>query len=131
MNLVMIDDNEVDQMIYRRIVERSGLVAELMQFTDPHEALDYLVGDPETCPDLILLDINMPGMDGFEFLDKATNMLGAKMCPVFVMLTTSLDPRDEERARRFEVVKDFLNKPLTVSTLEHISHLCRGTRKSA
>jgi CheY-like chemotaxis protein len=72
-------------------------------------------------PSLVLLDINMPKIDGFEFLEIVTADLAGRMCPVIVMLTTSLDPRDEERARRHEVVRDFHNKPLTEDLLEHLA----------
>ena len=119
--LMMIDDNAIDQMMYKRIVSRSNLVDHLIQFTDAREALDYLVDQANDRPSLILLDINMPGMDGFEFLDMATARLGAEMCPVIVMLTTSLNPQDETRARGYAVVHDFLNKPLTQALLEALA----------
>lgn len=112
-SLMLVDDNEFDQMMYKRIVDRSGLVANLLQFTDPEKALDHLRDPAIDMPSLVLLDINMPKIDGFEFLDIVTNDLGTRMCPVIVMLTTSLDPRDEERARKHDVVRDFYNKPLT------------------
>lgn len=119
--LMLIDDSDVDQMIYARISKKSGLVGSLMQFLDASKALDHLC-DPNTeRPDLILLDINMPGMDGFEFLDAAARRIEGMLCPVIVMLTTSLNPRDRERAARFEIVKDFLNKPLTVEHLKMLS----------
>ena len=112
-SLMLVDDNEFDQMMYKRIVDRSGVVANLLQFTDPAKALDHLRDPATDMPSLVLLDINMPKIDGFEFLDIVTNDLGTRMCPVIVMLTTSLDPRDEERARKHDVVRDFYNKPLT------------------
>jgi len=111
--LMMIDDNEVDQMLYKRIVSRSGLVGELVSFLDAEEALDYLRNPGTVAPDLILLDINMPGMDGFAFLDAVTGGFDISFVPVVVMLTTSLDPADAERAQSYEVVRDFQNKPLT------------------
>ena len=119
--LMLIDDSSFDQMIYRRIAEKSGLVRDLLQFVDATEALTEL-SDPATrMPDLILLDINMPKMDGFEFLEEATRRFGVDLCPIIVMLTTSLYPKDEERAKSFKVVHDFLNKPLTQ---DHLRGLC-------
>lgn len=121
--IMLIDDNTFDQQMYARIINRSDLVNSLLQFTDAKEAADYLMTPDVPMPSIVLLDVNMPGMDGFEFLDVVTTALGDAMCPVIVMLTTSLNPSDERRARQFDAVRDFLNKPLTQSLLEHISHL--------
>lgn len=122
-SLMLVDDNEFDQMMYKRIVDRSGLVENLLQFTDPQKALDCLFDPAVEMPSLVLLDINMPKIDGFEFLEIVTSDLAERMCPVIVMLTTSLDPRDEERARRHDVVRDFHNKPLTEALLESLASL--------
>lgn len=123
--LMLIDDSTFDQMIYRRIAEKSGLVNTLLQYTNPEEALEYLFDVQNPRPSLILLDINMPQMDGFEFLEAATEKVGIELCPVVVMLTTSLNPKDAQRAKRFELVRDFLNKPLTHDQLRALSHLVR------
>lgn len=121
--LMMIDDSTFDQMIYQRIATKSGLVEHLLQFLDATDAIAYLA-DPETPnPDIILLDINMPRMDGFEFLEAVTQKFGVDICPVVVMLTTSLNPKDEERAMSFQVVRDFLNKPLTQDQLRELCEM--------
>lgn len=122
-SLMLVDDNEFDQMMYKRIVNRSSLVDKLIQFTDPEEALDCLFDESIEMPSLVLLDINMPKIDGFEFLEIVSRDLGERMCPVIVMLTTSLDPRDEDRARQHEIVRDFHNKPLTEALLAHLASL--------
>lgn len=121
--LMLIDDSDIDQMIYRRIAEKSGLVKHLTQYLDARKALADLNDPAREKPDLILLDINMPWMDGFEFLEAATRDLGAELCPIIVMLTTSLNPKDESRAKSFEVVRDFLNKPLTLRQLTALSQM--------
>lgn len=121
--LMLIDDSDIDQMIYRRIINKSNMVGELVQFTEAPDALTFLQEPTTKKPDLILLDINMPGMDGFEFLEAATDKLDVLNCPVIVMLTTSLNPKDEERARSYDLVHDFLNKPLTVDHLRSLGEL--------
>lgn len=118
---VLIDDEEIDQRQYTRVMERSGLVEEVLTFTYADQALDHLKANKALEVDLILLDINMPRMNGFEFLTRATDELGAHFAKsVVVMLTTSLNPGDRERAESFPVVKDYINKPLTVEHLQNI-----------
>ena len=123
--LMVIDDDHVDQILYARIAERAGVVGKLLPFFLAQDALDYLVAGTDPQPDLILLDINMPVMDGFEFLDAATAQLGEDFCPIVIMLTTSIDPRDKSRAEALAVVKDFLNKPLTEQILRELAALTK------
>lgn len=125
--LMLIDDNEDDQMVYRRIIKRSGLVENFHQFFLAEEALTFL--RDQACPaiDAILLDINMPGMDGFQFLEAATNEFGDSFARVaVVMLTTSLLEDDKQRASQYAIVKDYLNKPLEQAHLEKIDRMLRG-----
>ena len=122
-----IDDERFDQRLYRRIMERSGIVKNVLSFRMAEDALTYLKTPDRAPVDVIFLDINMPQMNGFEFLERATEDLGDDFTKcVVIMLTTSLDPRDMERARRFEVVKDYLNKPLTVDDLTRVAGLLRA-----
>ncbi len=122
--LMLIDDNEIDHMLCARIVRRSGLVGDLVAYVDAEEALAHL-RDPASPPvDAILLDINMPRMNGFEFLEAATGELGTRFARVvIVMLTTSLDPKDMQRSDRCALVRDYFNKPLLVDHLHKLAEL--------
>ena len=123
-NVMSIDDESFDQLLYKRIMERSGLIKNVISFQLAEEALSYLKSKHREEIDAILLDINMPGMDGFEFLERMTSELGTMVSTtIVVMLTTSLDPEDESRARSFEVVKAFFRKPLTVDAFREIVDL--------
>lgn len=127
--VVMIDDETFDQHIYKRILERSGLVERSLSFLGADLALEYFLAHPEEQIDAIFLDINMPRMDGFEFLEAATKTLGpnfAKVC--IVMLTTSLDDNDRTRAMSFDIVRDFLNKPLTLEDVQRVADIIRAER---
>ena len=119
--LMLIDDNAIDQKMYQRIIARSNCVNHVTACLSALEALEYLADPANPRIDVILLDINMPRLDGFQFLEEATQRFGTDFAKlVVVMLTTSLDPRDAERASRFDVVRDFLNKPLTQEHLTKI-----------
>lgn len=118
--LMIIDDDEVDQMMYRRIIQRSGVANSILQFSLAADALEYLRQPDREEIDLIVLDINMPIMNGFEFLEAATKEFGVCFTKaIVVMMTTSINSEDVARARSFGVVKDFLNKPLTIEAIKN------------
>ena len=123
---LLIDDEVIDQRMYTRILMRSGLMEELKCFELAIDALEYLKSDAAPKVDVIFLDINMPLMDGFEFLEAAQVALGpdyAKM--VVAMLTTSLNPADEARARSFEVVRKYIVKPLKLHHVAEVAELLK------
>lgn len=120
--LMLIDDESFDQKLYQRVIARSGLVGEVLSYLYADTALAYLQSPGRKAVDVILLDINMPRMNGFEFLDAAVHSLGPSFARVVVvMLTTSLDPRDRDRAAAYPVVRRFIPKPLTVEHLHQIA----------
>ncbi len=127
---MMIDDNILDHTLYRFLIERTGLVEELVSMLDAREALTYLAKNHEKI-DLILLDINMPGMSGFDFLEEVREMLGDEFTkPIIIMLTTSMDPKDIDRASRYQMVKDYCNKPLSEQNIEEFARLVAGSQGS-
>jgi len=129
---MIIDDEEFDQRIYKRTIDRTGLVENLFSFLAADHAIDFLAENQDMEIDVIFLDINMPRMNGFEFLEQAAARFGPKFAKVcIVMLTTSLDPRDQARAAEFEVVKNFLNKPLTLDHVKEVAELVKQFRVNA
>ena len=128
-HVLLIDDADIDQRLYRRMLERSEMVDEVQSFYYADEALDYLRANRAVEVDVIFLDINMPRMNGFEFLEAAIDEFGDAFARVvIVMLTTSLHPADRVRAEEFSVVRDFINKPLTVDHVRHAAELLRSIR---
>ncbi len=121
-NMLLIDDDEVDQLSYRRTLARSALIGGYLGFRCPGRALDHL-RDPNTPnPDVILLDVNMPRMSGLEFLDTATLELGPEFVgAIYIMLTLPLDTELHDRIAAFDTVKAFLPKPLTPDHLQEIA----------
>lgn len=123
--ILLIDDNSGDNHFHEIIIKEAGSSDHIQIATDGRSALDYIIksGEPNQSesfpkPDIIYLDINMPGMNGFDFLEeykKLDEKLKAKA--VIIMLTTSLNPDDKIKAMTYKEVKEFQNKPLTVEAL--------------
>jgi CheY-like chemotaxis protein len=119
--VLIIEDDEATNFLTVRTLQKSGVVNQIVVRNDGKQALEYLAnvggvdkdGRPVLKPNLILLDINMPGMDGWEFLEEYKKLEStAKGDVILVMLTTSLNQDDEERAKNIKEINDFINKPL-------------------
>jgi CheY-like chemotaxis protein len=112
--VMLIDDSDVDLLYGRLMIERAGIAQAVHGFVSAREALLHLQRPEGHEVDLVLLDINMPGMNGFDFL-AAYEALDARQRPqcVVVMLTSSPDPDDRARAFSHSVVKGYVTKPMT------------------
>lgn len=122
--LLLIDDQPDDQYLYQRIIKKSGMVETLHQFLLAREAIEFLAAEDRPTIDAIFLDINMPEMDGFEFLEAATQRFGGDFAKVgVIMLTTSLAPSDRERANSYPIVKAYINKPLEKEHLNMVADM--------
>ena len=111
--VMLIDDNDADLLYTRIVLERSGAAQEVLAFESARDALAALAAQPGPDVDLILLDINMPGMSGFDFLRSYEQLPPAQRGrTVVVMLTSSPDPADREHAASFGSVKGYVVKPL-------------------
>ncbi|SFQ67381.1 response regulator [Hymenobacter arizonensis] len=115
--VLLVDDDPTTNYLHRKLLNKLGVVEHILTALNGVEAMALVNAqchdDFRTCPDLILLDVNMPLMNGFEFLDAYHSLPTSQQCAkVVVMLTTSLHPRDVERAHHLPV-SGFLTKPLT------------------
>lgn len=119
-SILLIDDDEPTNFLNRRLLEELHCARNIHVIQKAQEALEYLKKITENenentlFPDLIFLDINMPAMDGWEFLEAYKKIIskGATRIPL-IMLTTSLNPEDEQKARESSEVNGFKSKPLT------------------
>ena len=125
--LMLIDDNEADTFLCRLMIEEARLADNLLVFNVAEDALAYLRNNPGPI-DAILLDIRMPRMSGFEFIEAALAEFGSAFAKVvIVMLTTSLDINDKMKAEQFGVVKGYFEKPLSQAQLETIAAMVSGS----
>lgn len=124
--VLLVEDDEIVNYYNEFTLKEAGFAKEIVVTTNGREGLDYLdkalTGEEGyKMPDLILLDINMPVMDGFEFLEAYEDEdFHGRAKALVVMLTTSLHPQDQERAAAFESVSAYLYKPLLADKLKEI-----------
>jgi CheY-like chemotaxis protein len=114
-NLIMlVDDNKIDLFIHTEIIKQISSRATCMNFNFAGDALLYLSNKKDNWPNIILLDIHMPIMNGFDFLSqykKFPNNLRA-VCKI-IMLSSSLNPNDQEKIKQESEVFAFIEKPLS------------------
>ncbi|MDR6941965.1 CheY-like chemotaxis protein [Mucilaginibacter pocheonensis] len=115
----MIDDNYIDNFVTRRILESSNFAEEIIVSQSPAEAI-RLLRDGDIIPDVIFLDIRMPIMSGFEFLQEYDALPINKNDIKIFMLSSSLDPTDMKESLSNKYITQFIHKPLTVKALEEI-----------
>lgn len=129
MCILFIDDDEPTNFLNKLIVDEMRCAEHVQIVHSGREALDYLTqsgayknnNNHYPRPDLIFLDINMPGMDGWEFLDHYKKLPdNQKGNIVMVMLTTSLNPDDAKAAQQYDEISGFENKPLQQNVIEKI-----------
>lgn len=122
----IIDDDKIYVNLVKKIIEIKHLSENLLIFKNGLEALDYFKVilsnmSEEKLPDIIFLDLNMPVMDGWEFLGefiKIKNNFDKKI--TLYVVSSSIDPRDLERAKSFNMVTDYLIKPIELKKFEKI-----------
>lgn len=118
--IIQIDDDFINNMANERLIKKIGIPHAVTSFLDPTEALVFLAQTEEEF-DFILLDINMPKINGWEFLDRYEKF--EKKFPI-LMFTSSNDPNDLKKAKQSKLLLDFYEKPLTVLKMKDILQKC-------
>lgn len=120
----IIDDDPIFVFGAKRIMQFADFCTAFMIFHNGEEALNNLksiIVAGEKLPDMILLDLNMPIMDGWQFLDEFTKIKTEKKITIYI-ITSSIDPADVTRSKAYQNVNNYIVKPITMETLKQLLH---------
>ncbi len=128
LRFLVVDDNKIDQLVSRQLLKTKFGITDVTPASNGNEALEWLAAHAkdENCAGVIvLLDIKMPEMDGFTFLEAFDRLEeGVKNNTRIIMVSSTLDPVDIERAEKHKQVKKLLTKPLPIVELtEYLTSL--------
>ncbi len=127
-HILCVDDDPIALLIIKRVIKKYSFAEKVECANDGQQAIDYLkmhsqkTGDTESSvPDLVLLDLNMPVMNGWEFLNEYKESISKKIPELKIaILSSSIDPNDKERSGKYPNVLGFYSKPLSREDLEDI-----------
>lgn len=123
--MLVIDDDEINVFIIKKLVEKTGYIVSLTAKSNGQLALDYLtalVAKGETFPHLILVDINMPLVNGWEFLEIYEKLNMPEQTHMY-MVSSSVYENDIEKAKSYQAIKGFISKPLSLGRLTELLQL--------
>ncbi len=122
--ICIVDDDDIYKFTITRTIEIQNLAKKILIFSDGEEAINFMidnVGNSQHLPDIIFLDINMPVMDGFQFMEEYVKIkprVGKKV--TIYMVTSSVDPVDVDRANKISEISDYIVKPIEPEQLSAI-----------
>jgi CheY-like chemotaxis protein len=120
-SILLIDDNDADNNYHRIVIEEMNAAEHIQIAQSGFEALAYLRDESNIPPELIFLDINMPAMNGWEFLEEYKELDPTRKARItIIMLTTSNNPEDKKRADKISEITEFTIKPLSDTALKDI-----------
>lgn len=118
--VAIIDDDPINNLICEKVIQRLAFAQEVLSFSSAVDALNWLKEEPQTqWPELIFLDINLPYMDGWEFLSHLPQTAGHPF--QIYILSSSVSEDDQSKASEHERVNGFLIKPLTLEKLKQLT----------
>jgi CheY-like chemotaxis protein len=122
LNLLVIDDDDINIFIIKKIVEKTGLAIEMIARNNGQQAIDYLketISQNKPLPKLVLIDINMPVMNGWEFIEAYEELNIEQKVDMYI-LSSSVYENDIEKTKGYKAVKGFISKPLSMERLTEL-----------
>lgn len=124
MKILIIDDDEIFVLLNSKVITSIESSAEIVDFEDGELALNYLheiIDNPNLLPDIILLDLNMPILDGWEFLAEYQKIFPKITKQIHLyLLSSSISPYDMDKAKQIPEVTEFVTKPLSKDSFLNI-----------
>lgn len=119
--IITVEDDPITSMLLRKLIERNREIDLCTSFNNGEEALDFVKRriQDKNAPQLILLDLNMPIMDGWQFLDALAHFPESKKIQVYVM-TSSIDTGDFEKSKSYDMIKGYFYKPISPKMLSEV-----------
>ncbi len=118
-SVLCVDDDAVTLLLCKATLQKGGFASDVITAANGQEAIDIFSAGHCPTVGLILLDLNMPVKSGWDFLDEFVALENKPDAKV-VILSSSADPHDREKARNYEPVVGFISKPLTVNSLDNL-----------
>ncbi|MGI8952372.1 MAG: response regulator [Chitinophagaceae bacterium] len=122
--ILLVDDDVITVMICKRMFQITDFADEVVSLTNGQDALNYIKNNlhhAEQLPDIIFIDLNMPVMNGWEFLERFKRLrLPENKMPIIYILSSTVDSSDQMKGLSYSFVKNFFSKPLTKEHLQNI-----------
>ena len=122
-DVLLVEDDPITIMVCDRIIKMTSFAEKVKSCENGKIAIDYLsaLSEHELIPTIIFLDINMPVMNGWDFLEEFDKIKPRfKSLPRIYLLSSTVDPEDYKKAKNFSLVQDFISKPLSKEALQTI-----------
>ena len=123
-SIFVIDDYPINLLIAKNIIKHQGFFDIMIPYSEAHLALEYIVNhkdDKKSLPDVILLDLNMPVMDGWQFLNEFEELFPTLIRDIDIyILSSSMNVLEIKRSKQYQSVNGFLSKPLTLEMIQDV-----------